>query len=81
MMPLTIKNKRKETKMSKYKKYNRYHTNGLGERIHNPEAYYRAVAEDRYGYRKSKSSSYKKGWNDGYSYGYADGYTKGKGGW
>ena len=49
--------------------------NGYGERIHNPDAYYRAVAEDRYGY-----SSYKQGWNDGYSSGYADGYEDGSGG-
>ena len=33
-----------------------YRKNGYGERIYNPEAYDRAVAEDRYGY-----SSYNRG--------------------
>ena len=53
-----------------------YQTNGYGERIHNPAAYNRAVAEDRYGY-----SSYNRGWHDGYGCGYADGYADGSGGW
>jgi hypothetical protein len=44
--------------------------NGLGERIKNPEAYFKAVSEDRYGY-----SSYTRGWNDGYSCGFGDGYS------
>ena len=66
--------------MSNYRKNNSYQTNGHGKRIYNPKAYYRAVAENRYGYRSS-NSSYRKGWNDGYSYGYAEGYAKGKGGW
>ena len=34
--------------MSKYS----YYRNGYGERIHNPDAYYRAVREDRYGYNR-----------------------------
>ena len=62
-------NKRKEFYMS-------YYRNGYGERIHNPEAYHRAVSEDRYGY-----SSYNSGWHDGYSCGYSDGYADGSGTW
>tara|TARA_B100000315_G_scaffold228973_1_gene238207 strand:- start:264 stop:443 length:180 start_codon:yes stop_codon:yes gene_type:complete len=57
-------------------RYSDYPTNGYGERIYNPDAYNRAVAEDRYGY-----SSYNNGWNDGYSCGYSDGYSDGSGGW
>ena len=53
-----------------------YYRNGYGERIHNPDAYYRAVAEDRYGY-----SSYNRGWHDGYSCGYSDGYSDSCGEW
>ena len=47
----------------------RYQRNGYGERIYNPEAYNRAVSEDRYGY-----NSYRSAWNDGYGTGYAQGY-------
>lgn len=61
----TIKDTRKEDKMS-------YLRNGNGERIYNPDAYYQAVSEDRYGY-----SSYNSGWSDGYSCGYSDGYADG----
>ena len=61
----TIKDTRKEDKMS-------YLRNGNGERIYNPDAYYQAVSEDRYGY-----SSYNHGWSDGYSCGYSDGYSDG----
>ena len=57
-------------------RYSNYPTNGYGERIYNPAAYDRAVAEDRYGY-----SSYNNGWHDGYSCGYSDGYADGSGGW
>ena len=57
-------------------RYSDYPTNGYGEPIYNPDAYYRAVSEDRYGYR-----SYNNGWNDGYSCGYSDGYSDGSGGW
>ena len=46
-----------------------YPTNGFGERIYSPDAYYNAVAEDRYGF-----GSYNSGWSDGYSCGYSDGY-------
>ena len=46
--------------------------NGYGERIYNPDAYYQAVSEDRYGY-----NSYNSGFSDGYSCGYADGYNDG----
>ena len=53
-----------------------YPRNGNGERIYNPDAYYRAVSEDRYGY-----SSYNSGWHDGYSCGYSDGYADGSDGW
>ena len=67
--------------MIRYKNNNKYLTNGFGERIHNPRAYYKAVSEDRYGYRSLNNSSYNRGWNDGYSKGYADGYEDGKGGW
>ena len=49
-MPIDKITKQKETKMSNYRKYNNYQTNGNGERIYNPKAYYRAVAENRYGY-------------------------------
>ena len=66
------------------KRYNNP-TNGYGEPIHSPKAYYRAVREDRYGYssynRNSSNSSYSSGWNDGYSCGYADGYSDGSEGW
>jgi len=53
-----------------------YYRNRYGQRIHNPDAYYRAVAEDRYGYNSSKyhSNSYQAGWNDGYAQGYIDAY-------
>ena len=48
--------------------------NRLGEKIHNPTAYFRAVNEDRYGYNSSShhSSSYRSGWNNGYMQGYSD---------
>ena len=45
--------------------------NGYGQVIHNPNAYYRAVAEDRYGFN-SQANSYQSGWNDGYCQGYGD---------
>ena len=41
------------------------HYNGYGERIYNPNAYYNAVNQDRYGY-----NSYNSGFSDGYNYGY-----------
>jgi len=31
-----------------------YETNGYGERIYCPDAYYRVVAEDRYGYNRQR---------------------------
>ena len=49
-----------------------YYKNGYGQPIYNPDAYYQAVTEDRYGY-----SSYNHGWSDGYSCGYSDGYSDG----
>ena len=61
-----------------------YNRNGYGERINNPKAYYKAVAEDRYGYSSynhNSSNSYTSGWNDGYSSGYADGYSDGSESW
>ena len=63
--------------MSKYKKIRSYPTNGLGERIYNPKAYYKAVSEDRYGYSRNRNNSYKVGYRDGYSHGYVDGYVDG----
>ena len=47
-------------------------TNGNGETIYNPDAYFKAVAEDRYGY-----SSYNNGFKDGFDYGYTEGYSDG----
>lgn len=67
--------------MNRYKKYNNVPTNGFGERIYNPRAYYKAVSEDKYGYSSSNNSNYNRGWNDGYSQGYADGYEDSNGGW
>ena len=40
---------RKDLNMS-YPKY----TNGYGQPIYNPKAYYKAVREDRYGYNRNK---------------------------
>lgn len=51
-----------------------YITNGYGERIFNPDAYFNAVAEDRYGFN-SYNNGYKDGYNDGFSDGYGTGYT------
>ena len=45
--------------------------NKRGERIHNPRAYFKAVREDKYGYR-SKNNSYSDGYVDGYTRGYSD---------
>ena len=39
-------------------KYSNEPRNGYGERIHNPEAYYRAVREDRYGYNSYNRRGY-----------------------
>ena len=39
-------------------KYSNYPTNGYGERIYNPDAYYRAVSEDRYGYNSYNRGGY-----------------------
>ncbi len=58
------KGRKKKTNMSYFNR------NGFGERIHNPEAYNRAVSEDRYGY-----NSYNYGFNDGYGCGYTRGYS------
>ena len=41
---------RKDVNMS-YSKY----TNGYGQPIYNPDAYYRAVREDRYGYNSNNT--------------------------
>lgn len=59
--------------------FGRYY-NGYGERIHNPAAYFRAVAEDRYGFNNphgGESGDYHRGYIDGYSDGYEDGYNDG----
>ena len=44
-------------------RYSNYPTNGYGERIYNPDAYNRAVSEDRYGYN---SDRYSRDYNDRY---------------
>jgi len=36
--------------------YSKY-TNGYGQPIYNPKAYYKAVREDRYGYNRNKKRS------------------------
>ncbi len=51
-------------------------TNGFGEQIYNPEAYFRAVEEDRYGFSSNNNSHYNNFEND-YDAGYVDGYSDG----